>query len=105
MRNAKCNVQNGKHLITRLRRELPPGGSLSINNPLKTNFVERLAVVGPKRLREQLFRQRTEKEIQWSLYCINAFTKTQSTLDGKKMNVPSIEGAFKKAVKVLKGWG
>ena len=38
------------HLITRLRRELPPGGSLSINPSRKTNFMERFVVVGPKTL-------------------------------------------------------
>ena len=50
-------------VLASLTRPLPKGEAKVVLRkkkfPRKTNFRERVAVVGPTRLREQLFRQRT----------------------------------------------
>ena len=60
MKSAKCKMQNENTSSPDYVGSFPSRGSLSINHPCKTNFRERLAVVGPSRLRELMLCQHTK---------------------------------------------
>ena len=74
-------------------------------NTRKTNFRERLAVVGPSRLRELLSGQRTRVRNPVEFVLHQRFYQAQSMKKGTDMRAVPTEGALSKRGKSFEGCG
>ena len=64
--------------------------------PRQTNFVERMAVVGPSRSRELMLRQRTRERNQAESALHVGFYQTQSMKIGTTLKAIPLEGSVKR---------